>query len=103
MFKKQLIISLLVVFFSFGLVGAVFAETTDPSIVGIDVFSFDAQLTPSELSAQKAAMNYEYDQNSLVRGGTEAGNWEYRFDSSTKSNDAVADKDQSKDAICSNC
>ena len=103
MFKKELVISLLVVFFSFGLVGTVFAENSDTSVVGRDVFSFDAQPTPSKLAAQKAAMNYEYDQDRLVRIGTEAGDWEHRFDSSTKSNDAVADKDKMKDALCSNC
>ena len=103
MFKKELIISLLVVFFSFGLVGTVFAENSDTSILGTDEFSFDAQLTTSELSAQQAAKNYQYDQGSLARGGTEAGNWEYSFDSSTNSDTAVADKAKTKDAVCSNC
>ena len=103
MFKKELIVSLLVVFFTFGLAGAVFAENSDTSVVGKDIFSFDAQLTPSELKAQQAAMNYEYDQERLVQGGTEAGNWEYRFDSSRESGESVADKNKMNDAICSNC
>jgi len=104
MFKKELIVSALVVFFSFGLVGSVFAENSETSLVGSDVFSFDAQLTPSELSAQNAAMSHEYDQDRLVRGGTEAGNWEHRFDTSTSApNNAVADKDHMKKPACSNC
>lgn len=103
MLKKELIVSLLVVFFCFGLVGTVFAENSDTSIVGRDVYSFDAQPTPAELAAQKAAMDHEYDRDRLVRSGTEAGNWEYRFDASTRSSETVADKDKMKDAVCSNC
>ena len=103
MFKKELIISLLVVFFSLGLVGVVFAEHTATSLDGRDEFSSDTQLTPSELSAQKAAMSYDYDQGSLVRGGTEA-DWEYGSDTSKSApSNAVADKAKMKDAVCSNC
>ena len=69
--------SLLVVFFTFGIVGAVFAENSDSSLLGSNVFSFDEQPTPSELLAQAAAVNHGYDQDRLVRGGTVAGNWEY--------------------------
>ena len=98
-----MIITTLVVFFSFGLVGAVFAETNVTSLEGRDGVSFDAQLSPSELSAQNAAMNYEYDQGTLVRGGTEA-DWEYRLDTSPSApRSAVADKDKMNKPVCSNC
>lgn len=104
MFKKELIISALVVFFSFGLVGAAFAENTDPSVLGADEFSFDAQPSTSELSAQNAAMNYQYDQDRLVRSGTEAGTWEHSYDDSTSaSSNAIVDKDTMNKPVCSNC
>jgi hypothetical protein len=51
----------------------------------------------------QAAMNHEYGQDRLVRGGTVAGRWEYRFDSSTNSGTTVADKAKMKDAVCSSC
>jgi len=123
MFKKELIISLLVVFFSFGLVGAVFAENNDTSILGRDEFSFDAQLTSSEQATQQAALNYNYNQDRLAQVGTEAGNSQYRFDSSTLSAQTAAmdheynqkslirgateagnwEARSGADAVCSNC
>ena len=55
------------------------------------------------LANLQAAMNHEYGQDRLARVGTEAGNWEYRFDSSANSGTTVADKAKMKDVVCSNC
>jgi len=86
MLKKEFIITLLVVFVSFGFVTAVFAENSETSLLGTDEFNFNAQKT----SADVAAQNHVYNQENLAKVGTEAGNWVYDFDAPVTAADNAA-------------
>ena len=74
MLRKQYIVSLLVVLFTFIFVGAALAGENDYSgILGSDQFSFE----DSEANMDMAVSNHAYDEDHLALVGTEAGNWQY--------------------------
>lgn len=76
MFKKELIISVLVAFLFMGFIGTAFAEqNNDTSILGSDQFSFDANNSMNS----EAAINHDYNQEHLAVVGTEAGDWKIDF------------------------
>ena len=87
MFKKELFTSLLVAFFCVSLVGTALAGEViyDGSEAGNDEFTSDA---PTEVS--DAAKSHVYDEKSLAIIGTEAGDWEFKYDAPETSADIAA-------------
>jgi len=88
--SKQLLIGVLVTFLTFGLFGTAFAASDlgspQSSEAGVYQFNFNAPLT----MADKAAMNHEYDRDSLARVGSEQGSWQYRVDAPKTDADIAA-------------
>ena len=130
MLRKELIISVSVVFALLVSFGTALAEDEgrDTSILGSDEYTFDAPQTDADVAASNhvydqeqlasigteagseivsspkalnAARNHGYDDVRMAAVGTEAGNWEYRYDGQgSGTGEAVADK---RDATCNKC
>lgn len=130
MLRKELIISVSVVFALLVTFGTALAEdeSRDSSILGSDEYTFDAPQTETDVAASnhvydeeqlarvgteagseiasspkalKAASNHNYNEVRMAAVGTEAGDWEYRYDAQgSGSSEAVADK---RNATCNKC
>ncbi|MBW2689952.1 MAG: hypothetical protein JRC99_08480 [Deltaproteobacteria bacterium] len=99
MFKKELFTSILVAFFCVGLVGTALAGEViyDGSEAGSDEFTFDA---PTEVN--DAAKNHVYNEESLAIIGTEAGDWEFKYDApETKADVAARNYNYNQESLAS--
>ncbi len=87
MLKKELTTAILVAFLSLGLVATAMAGEVvyNGSEAGSDEFSFDAQNGNIDV-----VKNHVYDEEALAKVGTEAGNWEYRYDAPETKADITA-------------
>jgi hypothetical protein len=136
MFRKEFVVGALATCFFFGLLGTslageviydgseaggdkfTFAASTEVSDtvknhvydgetlakVGTEAGNFEYRFDAPETKADVAARNYQYNQESLARIGTEAGDWEYNAEiAGNNANDAVAEKNSVKDAVCKGC
>ena len=92
MFKKEFIVGLLVAFLSLVMVGTVFAGENDyANIIGSDEFTFDAPESKTDVVVNDYVVNdYVYDQEHLALAGTEAGDWEYKYDAPETKADVAA-------------
>lgn len=101
MLKSNSIIAVLSVFLMLGFVSTASAgEGEYSNLLGTDEYVFNA----SETDAEIAAKRHVYDQKELGLRGSEAGNWEFTFDTPEQGGTGtMADREMNSDAKCSNC